>query len=126
MNKFGKNKIARNKYFKNKNCNKISLITDNDGIPLSVVVDKGNKHDLKFITKHKNDLIKLTTHSKNNHILLADKAYESKNHRLFLSTIGYYFMIPIKKNAITHHYFDKSIYSKRKLIGVFIVFDGGG
>jgi len=28
LNKFGHNKIKRNKYFKNKNCNKISIITD--------------------------------------------------------------------------------------------------
>jgi hypothetical protein len=37
-NKYGSNKIARNKFFKNKNCNKISLVTDINGVPLSVFI----------------------------------------------------------------------------------------
>ena len=57
MNICGKNKISRNKFFKNKNCNKISLITDDNGIPLSVLVNKGTVHDITFINKHYNDLI---------------------------------------------------------------------
>ena len=67
MNKYGKNKIARNKWFKNKNCNmqclhsarkkvfflcKISIITDVNGIPLSVLINKGTVHDLSFINGH--------------------------------------------------------------------------
>ena len=50
-NKYGKNKIARNKFYKNKNGNKISLLTDVNGVPLSVLVNKGTVHDLSFIEK---------------------------------------------------------------------------
>ena len=59
MNKFGKNHIARNKFFKNKNCNKISLITDVNGIPLSALVNTGNIHNISFLKDHVNDLIVL-------------------------------------------------------------------
>ena len=111
LNKFGKNKIARNKFFKNKNCNKISYITDSKGIPLSVFVDSGNVHDLFFIKKHMKDIGKLNKH--HNIYLLADKAYESKNHREFISNYNYTFIIPKKKNMTTNYFFDKAIYKKR-------------
>ena len=64
QNKFGKNKIGRNKFFKNKNCNKISLITDDKGIPISISVNKGNIHDIKFIDHHIKDFFILTNYKK--------------------------------------------------------------
>jgi len=56
MNKYGKNIKARNKYFKNKNCNKISILTDIKGIPLSILFNSGNVHDISFVKKHINDV----------------------------------------------------------------------
>ncbi len=53
-NKYGRNKIARNKFYKNKRGNNISLITDINGIPLSVVINKGTVH-IKFIDVHLKD-----------------------------------------------------------------------
>ncbi len=56
MNKYGKNIKAINKYFKNKNCNKISILTDIKGIPLSILFNSGNVHDISFVKKHINDV----------------------------------------------------------------------
>jgi transposase len=76
MNKFGTNKIA-----KNKNSNKISLVTDVNGIPLYVFINYGNVRDLSFVQKHINDLVILnrkSNNSNNNTILLADKVMSQK------------------------------------------------
>lgn len=97
MNICGKNKISRNKFFKNKNCNKISLITDDNGIPLSVLVNKGTVHDITFINKHYNDLIIFSKKNNIKKYLLADKAYESKKYRTKLLKYNYNLMVPKKK-----------------------------
>jgi transposase len=122
----GHDKIKRNKYFKNKNCNKISMITDtngtrsnklsrsDNGIPLSVLINSGNVHDLSFIEKHMKDIYFLT--KKNNNILLADKTYESSKYREYINKFNYQFMIPKKKNMIKKYYFDKNIYKSRTII----------
>ena len=60
-NKLGKCNIARNKFYKSKNGNKISFVTDKFGIPLSILFNSGNVHDLSFISMHINDLSKLNT-----------------------------------------------------------------
>ena len=48
LNKNGKEKLGRNKHFKNKNCYKISTIVDNNRIPNSTTVEPGNKNDAKI------------------------------------------------------------------------------
>ena len=117
QNKYGKNKIARNKFFKSKNCNKVSLVTDVTGIPISVLIDKGNVHDLHFIKKHSKDLIIFNNKHKVNHpILLADKAYESLQVRRNLANHNYVIYIPKKKGANNNHPFNKTIYKKRIII----------
>ena len=116
MNKFGKDNIARNKFFKNKNCNKISLITDINGIPLSVLVNTGNVHDLSFIDKHMKDIVIINKKNKTSHILLADKAYESKKVRNDIINYNYTLMIPKKSNMKINYPFDKNIYKKRLFV----------
>lgn len=128
MNKYGTNYVARNKFFKNKNCNKISLMTDNMGIPISVLVNSGNIHDINFIEDHMKDLhyykknnkfsgkIKTNKRYPKNMYFLADKAYESKKMRDNLSKYNYKVMIPAKKNAKTKYEFDKTIYKKRNIV----------
>jgi transposase len=114
QNKYGKNLIARNKFYKNKFGNKISLITDSHGIPISIFLNKGNIHDLSFIDKHLRDLFII----KNNapHILLADKAYTSTNTRNKLALINCSIMVPNKLNAKNKLPFDKKLYKKRIII----------
>jgi len=113
MNKFGKNHIARNAFFKNKNCNKVSFITDINGVPLSVLVKTGNIHDLHFTEPHINDLYFLNKKHNNKITLLADKAYESKNLRSSIATSNYSLMIPKKSNAKITYHFDPILYKKR-------------
>jgi transposase len=115
FNKFGKNKIARNKFFKNKNCNKISFLTDCNGLPLSIFIDKGSKHDLSFLNNHIKDS-NFIRNNNNYKILLADKAYESKEYRNILNNHNCKLMIPKKKNMTANYYFDKIIYKKRIII----------
>jgi len=113
MNKFGKNNISRNKWFKNKNCNKISLVTDLNGIPLSILFDSGNVHDLHFVKNHVEDLLVISRKNKSN-ILLADKGYISKELRLQLrSKYNYSLMYPAKKNMKQLPYFNSELYKKR-------------
>ena len=117
MNKYGKNKIKRNKYFKNKNCNKISIVTDVNGIPLSAIVNTGNVHDLTFINKHINDMYIFNSRfNKAGIVMLADKSYESFKTRQHISNYNYTLMIPKKANAKNVYYFNKQIYKKRIVV----------
>ena len=117
QNKYGRNYVARNKFFKNKKCTKISLITDINGIPLSLLFNKGTVHDLSFIEKHINDCY-YSKKTNDNTYLLADKAYESKKHRKLLQEHKYQLIVPKKKNAKVKYYFDPIMYKKRILIEI--------
>jgi len=112
-NKYGKNNIARNAFFKNKNCNKVSILTDINGVPLSVLINSGNVHDNSFIYTHINDISFLNN---NKTLLLADKAYEGKNIRNNLKIHNYSLMVAKKKNAKSIYKFNKKIYKKRIII----------
>ena len=118
QNKLGKNRIARNKYFRNKNCNKVSIVTDVEGIPLSVLCDIGNKHDLTFCDKHINDLLIIKRKYKLNNKLymLADKGYTS--HKLMdkFNTYNYNLIIPPKKNMKTSTKYDKTKFKNRHVV----------
>lgn len=114
MNKFGKNCIARNKFFKNKNCNKVSFVTDSSGIPLSVLIKPGNVHDIMFVNEHISDLCICNKKCPSNKInLLADKGYVSANLKEILKSKNYNYIYPTKKNMKPDHNFDKILYKKR-------------
>jgi transposase len=114
LNKYGKNKLARNKFYKGKFGNKVSLITDSNGIPISILINKGNVHDLSFIEKHSKDLFIINKDKQ--HTLLADKAYTSKDVRTNLSLFNCSIMVPNKKGTKNKLEFDKNIYKKRIII----------
>jgi len=109
MNKCGKNKIARNKFFKNKNCNKISIITDIHGIPLSALIDSGNKHDLSFVLNNVKDIRHFNKHK---FTLLADKGYVSRNLKEQLINFNCNLIYPPKRN-MKQQTIDKQLYKKR-------------
>lgn len=114
VNKFGKNKIARNTFYKSKNGNKISLIIDSNGIPLSVLVKNGNVHDTNFINDHINDMFYISKkYLSKPKYFLADKGYESKNIRNILRNHKYDVYIPKKKNAKYIYPFDNVMYKMR-------------
>ena len=112
LNKYGKNFIARNVFFKSKNCNKVSLITDINGIPISAIIKTGNVHDQSFIDEHLKDLYYLNKKYNSKMIILADKGYESKSTRNKISP-KYSLMIPKKINMKITYDFDKNLYKNR-------------
>ena len=114
-NKFGKNKIARNIFYKSKNGNKISLVTDSNGIPLSIILKPGNIHDINFVNDHIHDMLYISKKytSKNKKYMLADKGYVSENIRSALNLNGYTTYIPDKKNCKINHVFDNNMYKLR-------------
>lgn len=101
QNKSGKQFIGRNKFFKNKNCNKISLITDSVGVPLSIFIGSGNTHDIPLLKNHFNDLFIIS--KKHSITLLADKGYISKHLSHDLNSYSYKLMTPKKSNMKTNN-----------------------
>ena len=104
-NKFCNDNIARNIFFKNKNCNKVSLLTDVNGIPLSVLVNSGNVHDSSFLNDHISDFFITNNKRPQKITLLTDKTYEGKNIRADLNNFNYSLMIPKKKKSKTNYPF---------------------
>lgn len=114
MNKFGKECIARNKFFKNKNCNKVSFVTDINGIPISVLIKTGNTHDLNFINDHIDDLMVISKkHPTKTFTLLADKGYISNKLKETLLKKRYNLIFPSKKNMKSDLSLNKVLYRKR-------------
>jgi transposase len=113
FNKGGINKLGRNKFYKNKKCTKISLMTDSNGFPLSVLFMKGNYHDTHAFRKHIKDLKVMIP--KNKVTVLADKAYSSKQNYELLEKNSIGHIIPPRKNMKLHetYQYDKEIYKKR-------------
>ena len=86
MNKYGKEKIGRNVYYKNKQGRKISVIVDTRGIPEYIKLSKGNEHDAKIAPKIIN---KMSINKDNDRYLLADKGYDSKKIRELIRKKNY-------------------------------------
>lgn len=84
-NKYGRNKVSRNRFHKNKKCTKVSAITDVNGLPLTIIADKGSKHDLKFLNSQVRKIKKKLTAET---ILLADRGYVSFKHLKSLGESG--------------------------------------
>lgn len=104
-NQFGVNKIGRNKFYKNKKIMKISLVTDLNGIPISVLLDKGNRYDSTFIEDHLNDLYIVTNSKKYNNCkykqyFIGDAGYDSKKNKKILESYKYNVIIaPNNRNT---------------------------
>jgi len=95
-NKQGINKIGRNKFYKNKKITKLSLMTDVNGFPLSVLFMKGNYHDTTVFDKHIRDAIVVMPNKKFK--IVADKAYASHKNYTLLNSFGIPSIIPPRKN----------------------------
>ena len=94
-NKFGKEQLGRNIYYKNKKGRKITAIVDSKGIPLKIRLDEGNKHDariapkiLKILKNNDEDITKY---------IFADKAYDSNKIRKIIKSKRYKSIIPKRK-----------------------------
>lgn len=112
-NKYGVNKIGRNKFYKNKKITKISLMTDTYGFPLSVFFMKGNYHDNSVFEKHIKDAVILMP--KNIKSVVADKAYASLNNYKLLENKNIKHIIPPRQNMKLYktYTYDKTEYKKR-------------
>jgi len=78
-NKLGTDEVSINPQLKKHKSNKISLISDINGIPINVKTTNSNIHDVKILSNQLDDLKK--EHPllfNNNNILLGDTAYDSK------------------------------------------------
>lgn len=116
QNKYEINKLGRNKYYKNKKCNKLSLVTDIKGIPLSVLTGKGNVHDTSFFDKHFKEIIIISNKMihKNNNCMMADKGYDSSKIRNKLKSKGWNIIIPYDKRNIRDKQKVKSLMASEK------------
>jgi len=119
-NKLGCENVSLNKYFKNKKCCKLSIITDINGIPISVLVDKGTKHDIKFVEENINKLLivantrRFKNTEKFKQYFLADKGYVSKELTKKLIEKNYIPIIARKRNDPNKMTIEeKAIYKKR-------------
>lgn len=112
-NKYGINKIGRNKFYKNKKTTKISLMTDINGFPLSVLFLKGNYHDNSVFHRHIKDAILLIP--VNRKTIIADKAYSSANNYKLLNDNNIKHIIPPRKNMKLYktYMYNKNEYIKR-------------
>lgn len=115
-NKSGIRKIGRNKFYKNKNITKISLMTDSNGFPLSVLFMKGNYHDNSVFNKHIRDAIVLIP--KKSIRIIADKAYSSKSNYELLDKHNFQHIIPPRKNMKIYKSYNYNVNDYKKRIKI--------
>ena len=115
--------VAFNGYCKKKRLSKLSLIVDSNGIPLSALLVKGNKHDLKIMNVNLNNLFisiePSLTQSNNKHkrYLLADAIYHSHKTNDEIRQMNITPIIAQKKNSKTKlNRKQKHILKKRMIV----------
>ena len=122
------NKNGRNKYFKNKNCNKLSILCDENGFPFSIIIKEGNINDAKLFISHKRHLHRINK-NKTQKYVLADAGYDSSKVKKIITDNK---LIPIisqnkrntkdKSKIIKLNKEHKKIYKKRiKVENVFCI-----
>ena len=94
-NMLGTESTGSNYYDRFRKSTKLSIITDDIGVPISIKIDKGNKHDIQFMLDNLNDTYFDISECK---FLIADKGYISNKFA----------------NILAHHYNMKLIVPKRK------------
>lgn len=83
---FGIDVIGKNPTDRGRNASKISVVVDDNGIPLSISLYPGNRNDCILLKETLNNMIVTSKKRKN---LYADKGYDSKNCRTILYDYGY-------------------------------------
>lgn len=122
-----KEQVKRNVYMKGKNCLKLSIIVETNGIPISIVIETGNVHDSKIFTKNINELIydpkslKYKNNNRYKQYFLADADYDSRAIREELTSRGYKVFIPKNKRGTkiaskVSTKEEKRIYKKRMIV----------
>ena len=133
INRTGINQ-KRNKYCRNKKCTKLSSITDENGIPLNILIFDGNKNDITCFIKQINFIKKINPNNKllsnklilnksmtHKLLLLADKGYDSRKLRNLLNILHLEHIIPYNKrntkdeNKIKHLSSEEKIKYKKRI-----------
>jgi len=99
-NKYGNENIGRNKYYKNKNISKLSLVTDTNGAILNVKLFSGNHNDAKIGVDHIQKLQKteaLVKHINKINTVVADPGYNASKIRAIMEQNGIACIIPKNK-----------------------------
>ena len=120
-------KTNYNPHFGKKKCSKLSLLTDKNGIPLSIIFDYGSKSDSELFESNINNMLVVINNKphKNNKFkkyLLADSIYDTKNIRNKCILNNHYPLIKsnkrntkdpaiLKENKMSTY--EKTIYKKR-------------
>jgi transposase len=118
-NKYGVDKIKRNKYVNNKNVTKISIVCDVNGIPIYVNTFCGNLNDSNILNQqlaNNKPLIEKALMDKYSKHFLADKGYDSKKLRAQLISLNYVPIIPYNKRNTKDINKIKSLTNKEKII----------
>ena len=110
-NKYGINKIGRNKFYRNKKITKVSLMTDSNGFPLSILFMKGNKHDNNTFNNHIEDALIILKNKKIR--VIADKGYSSNKNYKLLDKNNMDHIIPPRKNMKQYKLYN---YSKKDYV----------
>ena len=115
-NKYGRENIGRNKYYKNKNISKLSLITDNNKAILNIQLFSGNKNDSRIAVEHLTNLENEKNSAIMNnpgkvHTLIADAGYDSSKVRDKLTKYNIKCIIDLNKRNTK----DEKKLAKRKM-----------
>jgi transposase len=79
---------------KNKNCNKVSIITDNKFIPIDIQIFKGNLNDSNILQQQ---FMNIDTYMNYSKYFIADKGYCSSKIRKLLISKNILPIIPYNK-----------------------------
>ena len=79
---------------KNKNCNKVSIITDNKFIPIDIQIFKGNLNDSNILQQQ---FINIDSFINNTKYFICDKGYCSSKIRNLLITKNIFPIIPFNR-----------------------------
>lgn len=121
---------ARNPFMKNKNCIKISLVVDANGVPFDIKFVKGNRNDGPLLREHINEMTfntntkKYINSNRFKQTFMADAGYDCIENVTLLKEKGYHVIIPINKRNTKEEVSqtskmtekDKETYKKRTIV----------
>lgn len=121
-NKYGVTRIGRNKFYKSKRGTKISIITDNLNVPISLQIEAGNLSDKSLLIDNLNNFYintktyHLKDSNKHKQHFLADKGYDFKDIRQILKNKGYQLLIDFNKRNTKDPSKIKKFSKKQKIL----------
>ena len=109
----GSDKLGINTKDKNKKGNKISVIVDAYGMPISIKVVKGNKHDIRILFPNINNIKSMNFLNVD---LIGDKGYVSSYNKKMLKVENINMIYPYRKNQKKKNSEDELLLLKKRVI----------